>query len=68
MAVPAALEAHLLGEDARAQLVLLAEVHEAHARALQLLDQLHLENLTRSSRRDKSTDRCLFGSRWGDRG
>lgn len=41
VAVPAGLQPHLLAEDARAQLVLLAEVHEPNARPLQPLDELY---------------------------
>jgi len=44
VAVPAAFQAHLLREDARAQLVLLAEVNEPYARSVQLFDQLHLRS------------------------
>lgn len=44
VAVPAALQAHLLRKDARAQLVLLAEVDESYACSVQLFDQLYLQS------------------------
>lgn len=47
VAVPAALQAHLLREDARAQLVLFAEVNEPYARSVQLFDQLYLQSNTK---------------------